>query len=185
MTSRPPSQAIVDFQSSCQKYFVCYSFSVNGLEDNALKLASITVDREKLLIVGAHPDTGHWHAKIKIQEAIDSSQQDSVFADKIAKSFITAMYSEWDEYYRHRLAEEVGVPAGTLKCDLMGDLRLIRHCIVHNKAIITDEQTRIKQLGWPLIPGSLSVTRDMLSLLIDQINRMTVTIAADEILPVI
>lgn len=169
------SRAITDFQQSCQNYFVCYSFAGSGLEKHAKTLASIAEEREKTLWVGTgHPDKGHWHAQMKIGDAIESSQENGVFADKIAKSFITAMYSEWGEFYRHRLAEEAGVNAEDLKCDLMGDMRVIRNCIVHNKSQLADKHTKLKQLDWTLTPGELTVSKAMFSTLIDQINQMEV-----------
>jgi hypothetical protein len=61
-----------------------------------------------------------------------------------------------------------------VRSDLMGDLRLIRHCIVHNKSVITSEPEKLKDLKWQLAPGELRITYDMFSGLIDQINRMQV-----------
>jgi hypothetical protein len=169
------SQAITDFQHACQKYFVCYTFSAGGLQDYAKKLASHSPDFDKHVIVGTgHPDEKRWHAAIRIGEAIDSSQADGVFPDKIAKSFVTAMYSEWDEVFRHRVASEIGTNAKAIRSDLMGDLRLIRHCIVHNKSTITHEHERLKELKWQLSPGKLTITKEMFSSLIDQINTMVV-----------
>jgi hypothetical protein len=174
------SQAITEFQHSCQKYFICYTFSVSGLEEHAKKLASLTQGHTKNLVVGTGPpEEGQWHASIKISEVIKSSQKNGVFADKIAKSFVTAMYSEWDEYYRHKLAREASVTAKSIQCDLMGDLRLIRHCIVHSKSTVTDEHRKLKQLRWSLLPGSLIITKEMLSTLIDQINQMSARIESE------
>ena len=58
----------------------------------------------------------------------------------------------------------------------MGDLRLIRHCIVHNKSIVTNENTKLKELKWSLSPGELKITKDMFSRLLDQINHMLVRV---------
>lgn len=171
------SQAIVDFQISCQKYFICYTFAESGLSGFANKLASDSPDRDSRLFVGSgHPNIGHTHAMIGIGEAIDSSQTNGAFSDKIAKSFITAIYSEWDEIYRQKLALESRTDAKLLKCDLMGDIRLVRHCIVHKKSKVTDEHTKIKELKWSLSPGILVVTKEMFSMLIDQINQMLVRV---------
>jgi hypothetical protein len=170
-------QAITDFQHACQKYYICHTFARLGLADYAKKLASGAKEPDKKLIVGTgHPDAGRWHASMKIGEAIESSQADGAFSNKIAKSFIVAMYSEWDEVYRHQVALEVGVVSKAVKCDLMGDLRLLRHCIVHNKSIIADEQSKVRELKWPLLPGKLAITDSMFSQLIDQINRMLVRV---------
>jgi hypothetical protein len=175
------SQAITDFQLSCQKYFVCYTFSAAGLQEHAKKLASHSPDHDKQLIVGTgHPDEKRWHAAMRIGEAIDSSRADGVFSDKIAKAFLVSMYSEWDEVYRPHLAAGNGTDTKAVKSDLMGDLRLIRHCIVHNKSKITDEHKKLKELKWQLSPGDLSITKEMFSSLLDQINKMIVRVEPHE-----
>ena len=174
------SQAITDFQLSCQQYFICYFFAATGIWDHGKKLASNSPNHDAQFFLGTgHPNEGHLHAAMKIREAIDSSQPNGAFADKIAKSFIVAIYSEWDEVYRHRLAAEASANSKLVRCDLMGDLRLIRHCIVHNKSMITDEHKKLKELKWQLSPGVLKITKDMFSLLVDQINAMIVRVEPD------
>ena len=171
------SQAITDFQFSCQKYLVCFTFAESGLREFSRDLASKAPDLNANFFVGTgHPNLGRVHAAIRIGEAIESSKTNGVFSDKIAKSFVTAMYSEWDEVYRPRLASEVGVDPKFVKCDLMGDIRLIRHCIVHNKSIIENKHTKLRELKWQLSPGELLVSKEMLSMLIDQINAMVVRV---------
>ncbi len=58
----------------------------------------------------------------------------------------------------------------------MGDLRLVRICIVHGKSVVTTEHTKLKELKWQLAPGEFRITNDMFSGLIDQINKMQVLI---------
>jgi hypothetical protein len=179
--NKATSQALTDFSLSCQKYFVCYTFSDFGLQEYAKNLASHSRNHDKTLIVGTgHPDEKRWHATLRIGEAINSSQANGVFSDKIAKAFVVSMYSEWDEVYRPRLAAEVGTNTKAVKSDLMGDLRLIRHCVVHNKSKITDEHNKLKELKWQLSPGHLTITKEMFSSLLDQINKMIVRVEPRE-----
>jgi hypothetical protein len=58
----------------------------------------------------------------------------------------------------------------------MGDIRLIRHCILHNKSIVTEKYAAFKELSWQLSPGPLVITDEMFKTLIDQINRMQVRV---------
>ncbi len=171
------SKAITDFQLACQKHFICFSFGEFGLANFRKKLLDHSPNLESRLHVGTgHPNTGTWHASIKMGEAIESSQTNGKFTDMIAKAFIVVIYSEWDELYRHRLASEAEADPSLVKCDLMGDLRLIRHCIVHNKSILEHEHEKFKELKWQLSSGVLVVTREMFSSLIDQINQMVVRV---------
>jgi len=170
-------QAIIDFQLSCQRYYICYCFAANGVEHGADKFGMLKPDRSKTLFVGTgHPDDGKWHGRINIGEYLDSSKKNGVFSDAIAKAFVCAIYSSWDEYYRHAIATEVGVKQKQVRSDLMGDLRHVRNCIVHKKSVVTDEPGKIKELSWPLIPGPLIVTDEMFRDLLDQINRMVVEV---------
>lgn len=173
----PNSQAITKFQIACQKYYTCYAIAVMAMKEYGDRFSSFQPDRNKTLFLGkGHPSEGNWQASINIGDFIDYSERDGVFSDKIAKSFITAMYSEWDELYRKELAVEEGVKHSDVQCDLMGDLRLIRHTIVHNKSLVSDEHTKIKVLKWQLSPGELKITDEMFTTLIDQINRMQVRV---------
>ncbi len=143
--------------------------------DNLIQLKA---DRGKSMIVGkGHPDQGGWHGSMNIGELIDSAQKDGDFSNQIAKSFICSIYSLWDEFYRHNIAAENNCGQKQVASNLMGDIRHIRNCIVHKKSIITNEQEKIKEINWLLIPGELVISEEMFQILIDQINHMTVTIS--------
>lgn len=171
------SQALADFQKHCQKYYICYTFSSMGLKSGADKLTDLNADRSKSIIIGTgHPDDGNWHGSMNIGELIVSSQKNGDFPNQIAKSFICAIYSLWDEFYRHRIATENGSEQKKVTSDLMGDIRHIRNCIIHHKSIISNEQTKMRELNWNLIPGELIISEEMFQTLIDQVNKMTVSI---------
>jgi hypothetical protein len=165
-------EAITEFQLACQKYYICYAFAAAGLKDRADQFVTLRAERRETLIVSDHdPTEGNWPASINIGELINQSQRDGAFSDKIAKSFITAMYSEWDELYRHRVAAAAGVRQKEVKCDLMADLKQIRHCVVHEKSVLSHKHTKLKELNWRLSPGELRITADMFATLINQINK--------------
>jgi hypothetical protein len=175
------SQAITDFQLSCQKYYICYSLAALGLMGHADKFKQLKPNRSNSLIVGTgHPDDGKWHGSINIAEFLDSSQRNGAFSDSIAKSFVSAIYSSWDEYFRNIVAAEVGAKQKQVKSDLMGDLRHVRNCIIHKKSVLTDEPSKIKTLSWSLSPGPLVVTDEMFRDLIDQINHMAVAVEPEQ-----
>lgn len=171
------SQALSEFQIAAQKYYTCYSIASIGLKTFLDKILTLGPDRSTRFIVGrGHPDLGHWRASVNMGDFIDSSQNDGGFARMIAKSFVILIYTEWDEYFRKRVGTEARVNYKSVKSDLMGDLRLIRHCIIHNKSVITEKYTRLKELKWVMEPGDLEIDADMFSSLIDQINQMKVRI---------
>ncbi len=171
------SQALHEFRKQCQKYYICYAFSSLGLKERADKFVRLNPDRSKNAHVGTgHPDYGQWHGSMNIGDLIDSSQKNGDFPNQIAKSFICAIYSLWDELYRHEIAIENGCKQKQVMSDLMGDLRQIRNCVIHKKSKITNEQGKIKELKWVLQPGEIVISENMFQTLINQINDMKVVI---------
>lgn len=55
-----------------------------------------------------------------------------------ARAAITFLYAYWDEEVRAELGRALGVPTNEIVSDIFGDLRLIRHAVLHNKGILTD-----------------------------------------------
>jgi len=171
------SKAITEFQLTCQRYYICYCLAAIGLEGHAEQLTKLAPDRTKTMFIGeGHPQDGKFHGSMNIGELLDSSRRHGAFADMIAQSFIVAMYTSWDELYRPAVAAEIGAGPKAVQSDLMGDLRLIRHCIVHKKSVISDEPEGIKELSWKLSPGKLVVSAAMFQDLIAQINHLAVRV---------
>jgi hypothetical protein len=173
----PPSKAIADFQVACQRHFTCFSCGLLGLQALAEKLVATGAQKERTLYIGSgHPDEGNTHSAIKIGDFLAHSQPDAFFTDQISKAFLVIIYSEWEEFYRPQLAAEIGLGAkSAVKCRLMGDVRTIRNCIVHNRSVISEEdRQKIRVLGWKLTLGELSISKAMFCELINQINIMQV-----------
>lgn len=175
------SLELKNFQDRCHHYFTCFTFAAIGLESAAEKFSVDSVGHEErsLFIGTGHPDLGNTHSKVKIRDAILASRKDGTYSSDIAKSIIVSIYSEWDEVYRHSIAREIGTDARSIASDLMGDLRHVRNCIVHNKSVVNYDCLTFKELGWHLSQGcELLVTRKMLSSLVDCINVMAVSVHA-------
>jgi hypothetical protein len=170
----PVSPAMVAFKNDCQKYFVCYVFAVAGLAKEAAWFASLNPERDKELLVGAgaHPDDGIVQASIKIGDMLDHSARGGAFGGMIAQAFIVAIYAVWEEVYRPMVAKEQGVEKNAISCDLMGDVRLVRNCIVHRRSIVKNEGSKLRLLRWTLPPGPLEISDEMLRVFIDQVNTM-------------
>lgn len=116
------------------------------------------------------------YTSISINKYLESSRNNGYFSNEIAKAFICIIYSLWDETYRNLIAEDAQVDQKQVSADLMGDLRKIRHCVIHSKSMITKEHEKIKVLTWNLQPGELIITQKMFADLIIHINEMPVGI---------
>ena len=150
-----------------------------GLEMVADRLRPFLNDtRNQSLFIGSgHPDLGNTHSKISMEAAVRNSQKDGSYSSTLAKSLLVFIYTEWDEVFRRDIAAEMGVKVGQVSCDLMGDLRHVRHWIIHNKSRIDGNVSKIKVIEWGLLEGrELSVSSEKFANLIDLINRMNVVI---------
>ena len=169
------SSASKEFISFCQSIHICYYISTTGLQDFAKDLKKRRPNPERTMYFGkGHPNDGNYHAKINMRELSKSVQKDGSYYDALAKSQIVLIFASWDEHYRTLIAQENNCGNAQITSDLMGDIRLIRNCIIHNKSIITSEPKRMKVLSWKLEPGPLFVTDDMFQSLIEHINGITI-----------
>ena len=66
-------------------------------------------------------------------EALDQIRRNGPVDDRIGQQWIVMLYARWDEEFRLRLARAYGCDARDIKVPLLGDLRKLRHGVVHNK----------------------------------------------------
>lgn len=52
---------------------------------------------------------------------------------------VVGVYQVWDEYYRVAIAKARGVPADDLRSDIFGELRHLRHAIIHRQGYASDK----------------------------------------------
>lgn len=173
------SKELSEFQVACQNFYTCFYFAAFGLTKECSALNNSGNPEAEIFLGTGHPDEGNWHSRLKITHVKEAAKKDGIYSDTLAKSFITYIYAEWEEYYRHKIALSIGTKKNNIESDLMGDLRLIRNCIVHNKSIITNEHLRLKELKWDLKEGQLTITIKDFSTLIDQINIMVILVVED------
>ncbi|MFW5393976.1 hypothetical protein V1951_22180, partial [Yersinia sp. 2544 StPb PI] len=169
------------------QYVVCFSFATKGIAQQGEELAKHPFKKGHRIWIGSDVATNpKMHARIDTAECIEKCKLDGYFSNELAKSLLCIMYSLWDEVYRHRLAKVTGLEAQYLECPLMGDLRKIRNCIIHNKSIVPDNGIRFEALEWLLLPGEvLVVTYKMFMELNDGIRGSKMRIRGWRILPLL
>ena len=65
---------------------------------------------------------------------------------KAAEAVVVVVYHIWEEKYRRNLTDNDGKPLGEISSDIMGDLRLLRNSIIHNKGIADANIVKCKLL---------------------------------------
>ena len=95
-------------------------------------------------------------------ELLEALSRGGEFENENCNALIVFMYHLWDEHYRPRIAEVMGLekPA-QLKSDLFGDIRRIRNAIIHNRAVLSKKEynkLRVIQSYEEIRPGKLELT---------------------------
>ena len=107
------------------------------------------------------PDIIH-NRIIRAEDYLSINARGGANEQQHARAIIVFLYTAWELDYRPRLAAAKGVDLNELKSDVMGDLRIIRHTILHAKSTLSQEDHRkLKKLGDVFQSGLLfSVTNE-------------------------
>lgn len=156
------SDVVNEFIDTFDEFVVCISFATKGIYMIGKELAKGSFEEGHQTWIGSNcEDNPKMHARIKTDDCIKKCAKDGDFSNEITKSLLCTMYALWDENYRHRIAEASGHEAKYIECPLMGDLRKIRHCIIHQKSIVPETGIDFEILEWCLQSGKLEITYEM------------------------
>lgn len=168
---------LADFQAACQKYYACLVLANKGIHQSAQEMSSAPAPPEaRVFFSEVDPTKQRATATIKKTDLLAFSANDGHFADTLSKAMLVTLYAEWDEYFRPKFAGSIGVPSGKVRCNLLGDLRHIRNCIVHAKSVVTTEHLKLKELKWRIAPGPLLISAQMMREFIEQTHSLAVYI---------
>lgn len=72
-----------------------------------------------------------------------------------ARAIVIFLFTFWEDEIRPRLATAKGIPVNEVRSDIMGDMRILRHAILHAKSIIRQEEhRRLKVVGGMFLPDA-------------------------------
>ena len=168
---------LAEFQSVCQEHYTCYIMAVMSMNTARAQYASAT-PANRIFIGPRDPSKYPATASMRQLDLHEKMKPDGEFADTLAKSLLVEIYSDWDEYFRPNFATAIGAEKNKVRCDLLGDLRHIRNCIVHDRSVLSAKHTKLATLRWSLAQGELHVTQDMFTQFMDQVNQLEVTVEA-------
>ncbi len=66
----------------------------------------------------------------------------------IGNMCIIVIYQYWEDYFRIEVARNLGKEKDDISSDIMGDLRLLRHSIIHHESVALKEVENCKLLRW-------------------------------------
>jgi hypothetical protein len=105
----------------------------------------------------SRPDVIH-HRTIRAGDYIAENSEEGSHEQQHARAIIIFIFTYWEDEIRPRLATAKGVDKDAIKLDIMGDLRILRHSILHAKGILRlDKHKSLKLLGSTFDPDKLLV----------------------------
>lgn len=172
-------QKLVEYKQATHFHFTCLTMASFGMNKYSKELKNTDdLNPKGVFQIGTLNKEGKPEAWSEMQnkEVIDAMGKNGSFSDTLAKSIVVLMYSLWEEKYRKEIALELKIEPKSVMSNVMGDLREIRNCIVHNKSIVTNHHKKIKVLGWPSKQGFFSISEDMFIDLKKAINLMQIEV---------
>ena len=175
------------FRSECQMYYMAFNGMLGGRTAALEQYRHIfrPENLDSMFSVGTQfPDReqspGHSTiVQIKQRDFLEALQPGSTFERLQANAFIVLVYSLWEENYRQKLADAIGVAKDAIACDLMGEVRHVRTWIVHDNSVAPhDRRLKCPMLTqlWAFEPGELAITEKMLHSLMEQVNALRVKV---------
>lgn len=151
-----------EFINTFDEYVFCMFFATKGIHLMGQELTKDPHKEGNQIWVGSDCEKNpKMHARMKTADCIKKCEKNGTFSNEITKSLLVTMYSLWDEVYRHNVAEAAGIESKYIECPLMGDLRKIRHIIIHHKSIVPETGINFEILEWQLSSGKLEITYEM------------------------
>jgi hypothetical protein len=84
----------------------------------------------------SRPDVLH-HRIIRADEFINVNSEAGYNEQQVCWGIVVFIFTTWDEGMRPRIARIRGVEPKAVELDEMGDLRILRHAIIHNGGMVT------------------------------------------------
>lgn len=93
------------------------------------------------------PDVVH-HRIVRADEFVAVNSQAGFNEQQMCWAIIAFVFSRWDEDTRPRLARVRAVSPNDIQIDTFGDLRILRHCILHSGGMLSaGEHAKLKSLN--------------------------------------
>jgi hypothetical protein len=84
---------------------------------------------------------------VRAADYIAYNSADGANEQQHARAIIVMLFTYWNEEIRPRLARCKDIDANDIKVDALGDLRLLRHAILHNKGVLASaKHAQIKMM---------------------------------------
>lgn len=89
----------------------------------------------------------------------------------IANMCLVSIYQYWEDEYRKKIEQALGLEENGVQSDIMGDIRWLRESIIHNKGGAKKEVEKCKVLKWFKKDDEITIDRNMFKEMVRQIYK--------------
>ena len=112
MTTAHP--VLSEFQKICHQNYTCYVLAAGGVNSFVKDIAK-GPPATMVFLSEQDPTVATPTARITMGELRTLGGPDGKFTDVLAKAMLVSLYSEWDEYFRFKFAEAIGVSKNSVR----------------------------------------------------------------------
>ena len=94
----------------------------------------------------------------------------------IGNMALVSLYQYWEDSFRQKIAESLGISKDIIKCDIMGDVRLIRRSIIHNKGVALPEINKCKLLKWFNPDDRIYIDKEKFKSIVSHVKQLEIKI---------
>ncbi|MHC4460641.1 MAG: hypothetical protein ACYS6W_03270 [Planctomycetota bacterium] len=87
----------------------------------------------------------------------------------IANMCLVSIYQYWEDEYRKKIEQALGLEENVVQSDIMGDIRWLRESIIHNKGVAKKKVEKSKVLKWFKKGAEIFIDRNMFEEMVGQI----------------
>ena len=177
------------FRDECHKLSIIFDIAQGGKHKwlneykNVLEQGNDNTIFFGTIAPGAHQSRGQSiTSQTSMRHLLENLKPGGEFESQLSKMIVVFIFNLWDDNFRDKIARLFPISKNLVECDLMGDIRLIRNSIIHTDSVIrlTDlERLRLLRHIWPIEPGKLIISSNMIHALMEQINAMCIRIKSN------
>ncbi len=111
----------------------------------------------------SRPDVIH-HRILRTDEFIAANSELGFNQQQCIRGVLVFTYTFWEDEIRPRLATALGDPKKDIKVHALGDLRILRNCIIHQHGVLSaEEHSKLLRFSTVFAPGKgVLVTYDQM-----------------------
>lgn len=124
------------------------------------------------------------HVRIgKADDYVADNSPNGYNEQQLIFSLLVFIYTYWEDEIRPKLANAAMVDIKAINCEIMGDLRCIRNCILHSKGVFVSEWyrklTKLKEHFTE--NGRIEINSDLMHYILSQIKSETTYITLESL----